>query len=525
MARDLVELTDDGGMKVNYHSGQALALDSVATETYIIAGLQSGKTTFLPHWMRREMRRCGPGHRSLVYLCIGPTFAVLGNKGVPEFRRIFEDITGWGRFVGSPKARIEITKKGERELWGHEQKEPTSMYFCYADDPSSFAGYTALAAVGDEIGQARFRRSAYIELKARLTIARGQVAPGNKDVGMPLDLKMGRFCGGSIVYGLNWVYELRKFWIEAVRKAKKDPDFRERMARGDIHPLFHFIRFDSTMNPSFPQIEFDMARATMEEWYFNMRYRGIFSRPAGLIYNEWKPEYERTIAQLTESQCYPIPKEWPRALACDPGDANFFAIFGARQPNDKWLLYDTYEDSELSFRERGQVLSEKEPNLLWSVVGQISEDRWRRELRLGGLNCEAPPIKDFWYGINSGIAAMKLAQIEVVRDTMGDLIDDFGTFSRPIDDESGQVIEGKKPEDEKDRHLMACFRYFTIKAFFGLASGGAVSGSGQGTGAKKVAAQTANTKDRNAAVTESQLRAQFARGTAIRTTTGDRFLE
>jgi hypothetical protein len=527
MASDLVEVDDDGKMTVNYHSGQAMAMDSIATETYVIAGLQSGKTTFLPHWLRREMIRCGPGNRGLVYLAFGPTYAVLGNKGVPEFRRIFEDITGWGRFIGSPKSRIEITKKGEQALWGHEQKETTSIYFCYADDPSSFAGYTALAAVGDEIGQHRFKSSAYDEMKARLTIARGKVAPNNAKVGMPAGLKMGRFCGGSIVYGLNWVYEHRKQWAAAVVAAKNDPDFQERLRIGAIHPVYHFVRFDSTMNPAFPQHEFEIAKATMEEWYFNMRYRGIFSRPAGLIYGAWKPEFERLEADLARAQMWPIPLDWPRAAAFDPGDVNFYGLFGAQQPNDKWLLYDTYSDGgELSFRQRGQVISEREPNLIWSVVGQISEDRWRRELRLGGLQCEAPPIKDFWAGINTSIAAIKLAQIEMVKEKMRDVIDDFGTFSRPVDDRTGHVIMGQKPDDESQRHYMAALRYFSLKAFFGLGTNyGAVAGGGDsGSGS---APPPIDLRNRHQPACESSLRAHVVRGGPIRgaRTSGDRFLD
>ncbi len=462
---DLVEITDEGQMRLNLHPGQVLAMESQATETYITAGVQSGKTSGLPHWLRREMVRCGPGNRGLVYLAIGPTYSVLENKLMPEMQRIFCDITGWGRFYKAPKPRIEISPAGEVALWGHRQTEPTNIYFAYAADPNSFAGFTALAAVGDEIGQPQFKRGAYVELKGRLSIARGQVAPGNAKVGMPADLKMGRFLGGSIVYGLNWLYDLYKIWVEAARQAKDEPGGLEKLRRGTAHPLFHFIRFDSTLNPAFPKEEFDHARATMDEWYFNMRYRGIFSKPESLIYKAWKSAYE-----LDAPEVDPIPGNWPRAGAVDPGDVNFWGMFCHQNPSSGvWTAHRIYHDAENSFQQRAQIIKELEPNLEWCIAGQISEDRWRRELHLGGLTCQPPPFKDYWAGINTGIAAIRGGLFKVLKEECGELIDEFQTLQRPVNDQ-GEVQLGVMPVAHTTMHLADCFRYFCAKAFTGLAS-------------------------------------------------------
>ena len=481
MAFDLVSVTD-GKMAVNYHSGQDLAMASEAQETYISAGLQSGKTTMLPHWMRREMQRCGPGSGEFSYLVLGPTFAVLGNKTVPTFKRIFEDLTGWAKLIQTPKLRLELTAKGEQDLFGHRQKERTNIYFGYADDPNSFAGFTSLAACADEIGQPRFRRGAHSELVGRLSIARGQVAPNNAAVNLPADLRMGRFLGGSIVYGLHWVYDFYKQWQAALaaRAAQMRAgeitraELMDELARGLVHPRFHFIQFDSTKNPAFPQEEFEAARRTMEPWFFDMRYRGIFSRPAGLIYNMWAPKFETDMAR--------IPAHWPRAAAFDPGDVNFYGVIGANRPDsDEWIIYDTYFDAEKSMSDRGREISERYPNLEWCIVGQISEQRWRNELLRGGLRAEAPPKRDFWNGINNNVAAIRsellyinstapadagpqwLAQVERCKE----LVDEMGTYSRPVDD-VGNPIFGKPPEDESQRHLMAALRYFGTRAFEGI---------------------------------------------------------
>jgi len=450
----------NGRMEVALHPGQALAMDSLATETYISAGLQSGKTSLLAHWLIEEMIRCGPGNPEICYLAIGPELTILRNKLVPGFRRIFEGLSGWAKFTSQPKMSLTFTPLGEQALWGHEQKEKTSINFCFASDSDSFAGYTALAAVGDETGQDAFRRSSLLEMRGRLSIARGQVAPYNNKVGRPNHLKMGRLCFGSIVYGLGWMYDFYKQWRAAAEDVKKRDyrNFATRMHLGTVHPQMHFVRFDSTRNPAFPPEEFEIARRSLPKWLFDQRYRGIFTRPAGLIFDQWDPQFE--------VEGIATPPYYPRAAAFDPGDVNFYGLSGAMDPVTQiWTITDLYCDREHSMEWRGEDIVRRWPNLIWCAVGQISEERWRMELLRGGLRSTPPAIKDFWGQVNAVNSAMMRGLLRVDRAACAEVIDDFGTFSRPTDKNTGEVMQGEKPVDEKKRHYMAALRYFGTEAF------------------------------------------------------------
>ena len=61
---------ENGKLTINLHPGQTRAWDSKARYTFIIAGTQSGKTSFLPMWLDREMRDSGPGD----YIAVTATY-------------------------------------------------------------------------------------------------------------------------------------------------------------------------------------------------------------------------------------------------------------------------------------------------------------------------------------------------------------------------------------------------------------------------------------------------------------------
>ena len=60
MANDLVEITGKK-LRLNLHPGQTKIWDSERRFVFIIAGTQSGKTTFGPWWLKREIDKRGPG--------------------------------------------------------------------------------------------------------------------------------------------------------------------------------------------------------------------------------------------------------------------------------------------------------------------------------------------------------------------------------------------------------------------------------------------------------------------------------
>ena len=72
-----------GKMRVTLHPGQTKAWDSEKRFVFIIAGTQSGKTSFRPLLLNREIDRMGEGD----YLAVTATYALLKLKFLPEMKR------------------------------------------------------------------------------------------------------------------------------------------------------------------------------------------------------------------------------------------------------------------------------------------------------------------------------------------------------------------------------------------------------------------------------------------------------
>jgi hypothetical protein len=107
-----------------------------------------------------------------------------------------------------------------------------------------------------------------------------------------LSIHEGRALITTTPYDLSWLKQL--FW-DPWEAAKRN------------HPLIDIIRFDSTENPAFPKREFERARESMPAWRFDLFYRAIFSRPAGLIYGSF------------DETRHKIPRRHPARVAAVPG--------------------------------------------------------------------------------------------------------------------------------------------------------------------------------------------------------------
>jgi hypothetical protein len=97
---DLIEWTDDGAMRVNFHPGQIRAWDSLKRFVCVFSGTQGGKTEMGPPWLLREIQLRGPGD----HMIVTPTFPLLELKALPAFKHLFEtkeyrDLTGQWRTI------------------------------------------------------------------------------------------------------------------------------------------------------------------------------------------------------------------------------------------------------------------------------------------------------------------------------------------------------------------------------------------------------------------------------------------
>lgn len=414
MATDLAILNPRQKIEFAPHRGQWRAWNSPARFVCILAGTQGGKTSFGPHWLYREIQLRGPGD----YMVVTPTFQLLEKKALPEFKKLFERWLRLGKYQTVPSRKFTFSEEGSRKTFGSaDPEQPTTVWFGYAEDPESLESATAKAAWLDEAGQKKFRLASWEALRRRLAIHRG------------------RALMTTTPYDLGWLKQ--QVW--------------DKWRAGDTD--YEVIRFDSTENPLFPQEEFEAARRDLPRWKFDLFYRGIFTRPAGMIYDTFVDEYAPAGHKIPR---FAIPENWPRYLGLDFGGVNTAACFYAGEPRTARLyLYRTYHAGGLTAKGHAEALLRGEGRIPTCVGGSKSEGQWRLEFRQGGLPVMEPPIKDVEVGIDRVYGCHQRSEI-LVFDDLSEYLDEKLSYSRKLD-ENGEPL----PEiDAKNSfHLLDAERY------------------------------------------------------------------
>jgi hypothetical protein len=394
---DLMQVNGSRG-RLELHAGQTKAWRSDARFTFIIAGSQSGKTSFGPWWTQRKIQQRGAGD----YLAVTATYDLFKLKMLPEMRHVFCDlIQGW-EWVASDRLLYRPSDKSRIILRS-------------SNAPEGLESATAKAAWLDECGQDAFRLESWEAVQRRLALNQGDVL------------------GTTTPYNLGWlktqVYD---------RWTKGDPDYR-------------VIQFKSIQNPSFPRAEYERAKRTLPAWKFAMFYDGQFSRPAGLIYSD----FDENIHLVNR---FDIPPEWPRYVGIDPGAVHTALIWLARDP-DKNVFY-VYRESLEGERTTAQHAQEardlaKNENVVAWALGSRSEEQQRWDWRAAEIAAREPVIVDVEAGIDRVISLFKTGRLFVFRDLVG-LRDELGTYSRKLDD-AGQPTEAIK--DKETFHRLDALRY------------------------------------------------------------------
>lgn len=409
---DLMEIVNDGAtgkMRLNFHIGQWKAWESERRFVVVLAGTQGGKTSFGPHWLYREIKECGPGD----YMVVTPTFQLLELKALPEFKKLFEHTLRLGRYTGSPVRKFTFSEAGEIATFGAKQDISTHVYFGYAADPESLESATVKAAWLDEAGQKKFKLGSWEAVLRRLSLAQGRVLLT------------------TTPYDLGWLKQ--KLW--------------DKFKAGE--PDIDVVRFDSTENPNFPQEEFERARRDLPKWKFDLFYRAIFTRPAGMIYDSFNEEMHKVPR-------FAIPDNWPRYLGLDFGGVNTAGLFYAEEPGTKRLfLYREYKAGGRTAKQHADELKKGEPMIPRCIGGSHSEDQWRNEFKHGGLPVGEPDIKDVEVGIDRVYGAHARNEIIVFDDLTG-YLEEKMTYARELDD-AGEPTE--EIEDKETFHFMDAERY------------------------------------------------------------------
>src|SRR4051812_35422052 len=145
-------------------------------------------------------------------------------------------------------------------------------------------------------------------------------------------------------YALNWfktdVYD-RAVRNRDVRRQNKSLPANEQLPLMPADIGFEVVHFESIDNPRFSRAEWDNAKLTMPSHAFDMRYRGLFTRPAGAIYSCFDPACHKIPAGYL-----PDPK-WRLYCGIDFGAPNFAAVFLSEEPGTrKCVAFAEYRPQE-----------------------------------------------------------------------------------------------------------------------------------------------------------------------------------
>lgn len=403
-----IEPLPTGGVRFRFHRSQAKAMKSEARFVCVVAGNQSGKTCIGPPWLYREIKRRGPGD----YLVVSPTYKLLSKKALPEFLRLFETALDLGRYNKTDHVFL-ISKKGEIELFGEVQDTPTVIFFGYAEDPESLESATAKAAWLDEAGQRKFKLGSWQAILRRLGIHEGRILIT------------------TTPYDLGWL------------KTKLYDPWKS----GE--PLIEWINFESRDNPLFPTTEWERAKRDLPAWKFDLMYRGLLTRPAGVIFDNFDPDRDTV-------KPFKVDARWARFIGLDFGGVNTVALFYANPPgSDVFFLYREYKAGRRTAAEHVEAILKGEPFPFLAAGGAKSEDQWRNEFAAAGLGIEGPEFADVEVGIDRVYGFHARRRIRVFETCEG-YLEEKATYRRALDanDQPTTTIE-----DKSSFHFMDAERY------------------------------------------------------------------
>jgi len=387
-----------------------------------VAGTQGGKTSFGPWWLWREIEWRGSGD----YIAVTATFDLFKLKMLPEIRTVFEHVLKIGRYwAGDGVIEIRNPQTGKFEAKRASDPMWARIILRSAAAGGGLESATAKGAWLDECGQDTFTIDTWDAVQRRLSIAQGRVF------------------AGTTPYNLGWLK------TEIVDQAARDPNI-------DV------ITFASIENPLFPKSEFEARRDKMPAWKFNMFYRGLFERPAGLIYGDFidKPR-EHGGHKVTP---FDLPTDWPRYVGVDPGAIHTAMIWLAHDTeNDLFYLYRESLQGEKSTPQHAVGAALKahlhgERVIMW-YVGQKSELQTRLDWQQAGImNVSEPSIHEVEGGIDRVIRLLKQKRLYIFDDCRG-VLDEIGRYGRVLD-AAGEPTE--KIKDKDTYHRLDALRYAAV---------------------------------------------------------------
>ena len=416
----LYDIEPGGGVSLDrMHEGQWDCWDSDRRFTYMTGGTQVGKTSFGPWWLQDRIRRFGAGD----YLAVSASFPLMKKKMLPELKTVFQHVLKVGRYWASDRIlelrpnldhrQPFLARQADDPMWGR-------VLLGSADKAESLESATANAAWEDECGQNGFTLGAHEAIVRRLSLSEGPIL------------------GTTTPYNLGWLKtEIVDRWVAG------DPDYR-------------VVQVDSTINPSFPQAEFDRMRRTMPEWRFDMMYRGLLTRPPGLIYGCYSDESRALGGHMVQD--FAIPPEWPRYGGMDFGAVNQAKLWVAHDPaTNVCYAYREVLGGEMTTNEHCAQIAElsRGENMKMWMGGAPSETQQRRDFGRAGVPVQRPIEADVEIGIDRVTELIKTSRLYVF-ESCRKLRADLRSYSRVIGSD-GEVTNEIK--DKSKAHMADAMRY------------------------------------------------------------------
>lgn len=405
---------ENGKLSLPFHYGQTKAWESDRRFIFVLAGTQSGKTSWLPWWLVREVKQTADPAGDNDYIATTANYDLFKLKFLPEMRQVFEYLLGIGRYWSGE--RIIELKDPQRGFWASRVDDPMwgRIILRSAASPAGLESATARAAILDEAGQDEYTLEIWEAILRRLS------------------LNQGRICAATTLYNLGWIKsEIYDVW----QNGAKDIDI---------------IQFASIANPTFPRAEFERAKRTMQDWRFSMFYLGKFSRPAGLIYADFTP------AMVVDP--FTIPDDWPVVVGVDFGGANTATIWLAEEPGtERWYIFRESLEGGKSAREHVETAQAvMRAGVEYDVVGGAgSEGQQRMDWTDAGLFVAEPPVSGVEAGIDRVTELIKTDRLRVFRNCKG-LRDELGGYQRKLDEFGNPTDE---IIDKRKFHRLDALRY------------------------------------------------------------------
>lgn len=392
-----------------FHRYQLEAWEATTPIIAICAGWQSGKTVFLPNWLKREIQRKGPGD----YGAFSTTYKLLNRKFLPELKTEFKHLAVYHK----ADMQFVFTEAGSRMMWGDQwDGTPTVIQLGYAENPDSLESATMKAVVWDEPGQRLVPEQSFLTVQSRLMVNRG------------------RMCLSSRPYEFNWFQKLVQAGLTGTDNNVK---------------VVSFPSWANPVNPKEDDPYWEDLRRSTAPWQFTMLYEGKFTRPAGAIYDIFD----------SKVHCIPrfdIPKDWERVIGLDFGPNNTCAVFFARDPvRKRWIIYRVYLQGGRSVEQHVYAIRRGEPKKLRCYGGAHHEQEAREAYTMAGLPCQEPPINDVFEGIKRGYGAYARRELFMFSD-LKKLVAETETYAYELDDD-GEPTE--KIQNKSKFHRCDAKRY------------------------------------------------------------------